>query len=342
MNQFQFIKTLIRKTIASAGTALGLYQSKFRRWSSSGQSVILMYHRIVSPESVSGYLEPGMYVRPEIFALHCRVLKQYFEVVPLSALFSGSSQNSGKPRCAITFDDGWLDFLENAFPILETNKFHSTVYLPTNFVGTKNVFWTDRCSDIIKKLFEQTIIPEYSGSNTLIKDIIRLKGDFPTVVDTVIKMLKPLQLDEINATLTEISKFNGSAQLYDRSFLSWDEVRYLKNSNLVNFGSHTANHLILTTESDQSIINELNISKERLISESAVELDDIPFCYPNGGYSTHIASLVKDTGYSNAVTTIDGWNSYKSDKFSLKRVGIHQDMTSNSALMMARIATNSE
>lgn len=342
MNRSQLLKTFVKKIIASAGTALGVYQSRFRHRSLSGKSLILMYHRIVSPELTSRYVEPGMYVRPETFALHCQLLKRYFDVVPLSELFGSDSQESSKPRCAITFDDGWVDFLENAFPILKANNLHSTVYLPTNYIGTPNIFWTDRCSEILKLLFTKITLPEYRGSNTLVRKIFELKGDFTIIVDTVIKMLKPLQLVEINDILTEISTCCGNSEPNDRVFLSWDEVRYLKKSNLVCFGSHTANHLILTTESDQVIIEELKRSKEKLIDEKVAGHDMILFCYPNGGYTSHIASLVKDAGYLNAVTTTDGWNSDKSDSFSLKRVGMHQDMTSNNALIMARLATNLE
>jgi len=78
-------------------------------------------------------------------------------------------------------------------------------------------------------------------------------------------------------------------------------------------------------------------SRERLIAEQAVNSSFIPFCYPNGNYNQKIAKMVKDAGYSLAVTTKKGWNTAVSDPFELKRVSIHQDMTATEAMLGCRI-----
>ena len=36
---------------------------------------------------------------------------------------------------ALTFDDGYRDLYNNALPVLKNNKFKSTVFLPTGYVG---------------------------------------------------------------------------------------------------------------------------------------------------------------------------------------------------------------
>jgi hypothetical protein len=51
-----------------------------------------------------------------------------------------------------------------------------------------------------------------------------------------------------------------------------------------------------------------------------------------------IVNMVREAGYGAAVTTMRGWNPHKADPFILKRVGIHQDMTSNTAMLGCRIA----
>jgi len=51
-----------------------------------------------------------------------------------------------------------------------------------------------------------------------------------------------------------------------------------------------------------------------------------------------IARMVKYAGYSIAVTTKKGWNNARPDSFTLRRIGIHQDMTSTVPLFAARIA----
>jgi hypothetical protein len=64
-----------------------------------------------------------------------------------------------------------------------------------------------------------------------------------------------------------------------------------------------------------------------------------PFAYPNGNYTDEIMQLVKQHGYSLAVTTRKGWIGYSDGEkaFKLNRIGIHQDMTSTGALFASRI-----
>jgi len=71
--------------------------------------------------------------------------------------------------------------------------------------------------------------------------------------------------------------------------------------------------------------------------ERIVYLSVIPFCYPNGNYTGRIAALVRDAGYHVSVTTNHGWNRRNADPFQLRRIGIHQDMTSTTAMFGCRV-----
>lgn len=88
---------------------------------------------------------------------------------------------------------------------------------------------------------------------------------------------------------------------------------------------------------EPEIRDELANSRKRLISEKAVDPVFIPFSYPNGNYTDRIAKMVRDAGYDLAVTTENGWNHNRSDLFALKRISIHQDMTSTEAMLGCRI-----
>ncbi|NLD94792.1 MAG: polysaccharide deacetylase family protein [Fibrobacter sp.] len=329
---------IVRKTIAGAKCKLGVYQSQYKRLGKSGNSVILMYHRIIAPESFAEHVEPGMYVRPETFSMHCSVLRHYFDVVPLSEIISSKDILSSKPRCAITFDDGWADFYQNAFPILKAAHLPSTVYLPTNFIGTDMQFWTDTCAAILKKICHEKPELPYQGTSPVIREILQIKGDYISCVDSVIKMLKPYSTGEIKKILDELAQYAGCSHTSLQTFMTWNEVKTCLDSGLVAFGSHTVNHLILTAESRQTVHDELRISKEKLIKEQVADPSDISFCYPNGGYSQEITQMVKMAGYSSAVTTKTGWNSAMSERYNLRRIGMHQDMTSTRSLIMARLA----
>jgi peptidoglycan/xylan/chitin deacetylase (PgdA/CDA1 family) len=137
----------------------------------------------------------------------------------------------------------------------------------------------------------------------------------------------------------ELEKSYGlSSHISERAFLNWEEVKEMHGSGLVSFGSHTADHQILTTLDENKIRKELSASKKKLIDERVVDPNTICFCYPNGNFNEKIAMLVKEGGYSFAVTTKTGWNSFTENNFTLKRIGVHQDMASTKAMFLARIA----
>jgi len=85
------------------------------------------------------------------------------------------------------------------------------------------------------------------------------------------------------------------------------------------------------------IHDELVESRKGLLSEQGVGPSFITFCYPNANYNDKIVSTVQNTGYSLAATTKNGWSHARSDPFTLRQIGIHQDMASTEAMLGCRI-----
>jgi len=324
-----------------------------------------MYHRVL-PEGERDGVQAGMYVKPESFEAHLIYLKKHFKIISLSELFTylpsppfRKGEKNQKPWCILTFDDGWYDFYEYAFPILKKFEAPATVFLSTDFIGTNKWFWTDRLINLLLHKqkagsMEQGIKDKGLGkerkkqgeedkeqlrsSKGVVNQIENLKGPYESRMEKAIQILKPYRDEEIEEILSELSsRWSLIPDPQERPFLSWEEVREMAQSGLITFGSHTASHRILTTLGDDEIRDELMQSKDRLISEKVIDPSFIPFCYPNGNYNEKIVKMVKEAGYSLAVTTDNGWNTFGSDPFTLKRIGIHQDMASSEAMFGCRI-----
>lgn len=304
-----------------------------------------MYHRVIPSHEVKQGVQAGMYVEPETFKTHLCFLRKYFEIVPLSEISCHFKANHGssnnKPLCALTFDDGWHDFYENAYPMLKSYGVPATVFLPTDFIGTRDWFWTDRLGYLFAKKENCTSLPKPNrpSGNHAVNQLEALKGSQESRLEAAIAMLKGYHKDEISKVLSELSvRWELDPGPPGRAFFSWEETREMAQSGLIAFGSHTASHQILTTLSDEEVQDELLRSKERLIAEKVADDSFIPFCYPNGSYNENIARMVKEAGYSLAVIIGKGWNHANSDPFTLRRIGIHQDMTSTEAMFGCRIA----
>lgn len=301
-----------------------------------------MYHRVLPEGSTKNRIQPGMYVQNDTFEQHLIFLKNIFEIVSLEQLMKdvGCSWRGSKPLCALTFDDGWLDFFSHAFPVLKTHQVPATVFLPTNYIGTDKWFWTDRLGHI---LHNKSLKSEQMNSFTyhpLTLNILKSSGTIGSRLEKAIALLKEYKYEEIYNILSELEEcLTEKPEQVGRAFLNWMEVHKMAESGLVYFGSHTANHHILDTLPDDEIREELYKSRDFLLNQKVVSPEFIPFCYPNGNFDHNIAMLVKDAGYSLAVSTNSGWIGKKDDLFALKRIPVHDDITSTVALFACRLAT---
>lgn len=112
-----------------------------------------MYHNIGRPPE--GAKLPGLYVSPKSFRLQMKYLKGLgFNVVPLDevvAFINGKSKV--KRPVALTFDDGFQDFHDNAWPVLKPLGFPATVFVVTGCAGEDNQ-WDYEYLNVRKKLLD--------------------------------------------------------------------------------------------------------------------------------------------------------------------------------------------
>ena len=86
-------------------------------------------------------------------------------------------------------------------------------------------------------------------------------------------------------------------------FLNAEEIIEMSGHN-IDFGSHTVNHSILTTESGETVRYELETSKAFLEELLKKEVDML--AYPNGNHSSEVIDIARQCGYRIACTTIEG------------------------------------
>jgi peptidoglycan/xylan/chitin deacetylase (PgdA/CDA1 family) len=107
--------------------ALGVYRQIAPRGASS-RTVVLCYHSIHSKTSFAS-------AAPDLFAQHLIWLKQHCTIVPFSQVLTAVSGNGERRPCvAITFDDGYVDNYECAFPLLQRYEVPATFFLTVGFM----------------------------------------------------------------------------------------------------------------------------------------------------------------------------------------------------------------
>jgi peptidoglycan/xylan/chitin deacetylase (PgdA/CDA1 family) len=298
-----------------------------------------------SPEDRHELRCPGRNGCRARYILHLQYLRKHFDIIPLSALASLQKIETrgpqNRPQCVLTFDDGWRDFYNYAYPILKKHEAPATVFLPTDFIGTDRWFWTDRVGFLLEHVtqFRDGAKCMFSSTDHFLKDLVRISGSQETRLEKAIALLKPQGIEKIEQVLSELSDALGESSIpTGRAFLSWEEVQEMLGSGLVCFGSHTAGHALLTNLSEEQVRQELKTSMNVLIGHEVVDPDFVSFSYPNGNVSERLSELVREAGYHLAVTTQYGWHRQGGDPYTIRRISIHQDITSTEAMFAARIA----
>ena len=88
------------------------------------------------------------------------------------------------------------------------------------------------------------------------------------------------------------------------AYLNWDQVRQLDQSGLITIGSHTIDHPDLATMSADQQSYEIIQGKAQLEAQLGHAVHS--FAYPYGSYNATTLSLVRQAGFTTAVTTLPG------------------------------------
>lgn len=304
--------------------------------------IILTYHRILPKDHPARLSEqPGMVTSPEALQNHVRCMKTLGAVpTHLDEWLSKRSKGDKLPKLAValTFDDGWRDNYQYAYPVLKAEEVPATVFLVSRFVDTDRTFWPEQVLQLLtteaipnKRTELEWLIPYLPGQRETMAPLSLLDAD------EVVSKLKELDDQTIVQKLaashsTETTPTSGSKV---RSILNSDELHEMASDGLVRYGAHTQNHFRLNR------LNSLPQIKQEIVDclgdlqplgQAAVPI----FCYPNGDITDTGEDLVEQH-YQAACTTKTGWNPSDRDAYDLHRFNLHDGNSDSTRMLLATI-----
>jgi len=327
----------------------GLYSvSGLARFRHRGCVIVLTYHRVVPQEVVvRQHIQPGMYMLEETFAAHIAYLREHFTILSLEELLDLWRTNqfkSDRSYCVVTFDDGWRDNYQFAFPILRRYAVPATIFLATDFIGTMRWFWPDRMMLVLERARAQTssstirdevsaMLAETVGVRQSADDgnFLFVSSGKPIDVGAIIELCKEVAVDEIEDLIDRLGRVLCLDVPSERVLLDWTEVSEMAAQG-VAFGSHSCSHRILTNISLSEVGRELIESRNAMVQHGVTPSS--AFCYPNGNFNPGIQELVRKSGYRAAVGCEIGLEGHRPDDlYALKRVSLHEDSSSSDSLL---------
>ncbi len=263
--------------------------------------VVLMYHGVMSDEST---VDSGdwLQIKAHEFRAQMAWLKKHYDVCTLESILKDQTTPVSKPRAVITFDDGYANNYQYAFPILKEFELPATIFITTGMVDSNKLFWWD-------KVYLAT----------------RGKMSFDTrrAFEERCKQLKPRALEDYIDH--EFLPSQGITQFSDEAYeayrpLTHHELSKLAESDLITLGSHTHNHEILTQLSDKQV----NETVRQSITELTPFIGNVKFfAAPNGYYKPHHLKIFKKAGFKAAVNTERGiYLPFTFNPYEIPRIGI--------------------
>lgn len=147
--------------LGAAVEALGGWPAFDARF--SRRLAILMYHRVGLPRAGT---YPDLTVSPEAFERHLAALERrgYQSITPTDYLAWRLGESELPERAVmLTFDDGYADIAENAFPVLSRYGFRSCVFVVTGRVGGTNTWDQELGSASLRLLRRQEMLDAQDG-----------------------------------------------------------------------------------------------------------------------------------------------------------------------------------
>jgi peptidoglycan/xylan/chitin deacetylase (PgdA/CDA1 family) len=310
-------KQKIANPIINATSRLGFLDaySILKRYFGS-QIVILTYHR-VGPNNNAWLLPP---TSASDFEKQMKYLTKAHKIMPLNKLAEVIREGKSLEEkiAVVTFDDGYKDSHLYAFPILKKYNIPATIFLITGHIDTGNLFWFDKIRYIILNTKMKRIELDDLGDFSLNSIDNKLKSMF--IIVEKLKRIPDEKKNNFVKKLTDICDVNIPSDLGREYILSWDEVKEMNECG-VDFGAHTVTHPILTRISSDQARFEILQSRKDIEKQLGQSVNT--FCYPNGtleDFNSEIIDIVKESGFTCAVTTLPTINPSKTNLYKLGRL----------------------
>jgi len=291
------------------------------------------YHRVGNRET-SPY-DPNVFsCDAENFERQIKLIQENFEIVGLNDLqdILLDSPHLKKPYAIITFDDGYLDNYDVAYPILKSFDVKAVFFVPINYISQRLVPWWDEIAWMVRN----TTLTTFKVDDD--KELKLAENDVIGNIKRVLLAFKEIDYRSIEASLTYMRKASNCYMRPDdepQLFMSWEQVREMSDNGM-DIGSHTFSHRILAHIGDEQ---NTEILSSKAYLEDKLAKPVLAISYPvgtEGTFDDQTIRLTEQGGYAFGFSFIPGVDSaVQENRFSLSRFAISYNQSNLSIKLMA-------
>jgi peptidoglycan/xylan/chitin deacetylase (PgdA/CDA1 family) len=291
---------------------------------------VLTYHRIFDIDGRFPFDEDLVSASSKDFDYQLSYLAGHFNVINFKMLAGVLAGDGRLPSNAliITFDDGYIDNYEVAYPVLRRHGLTAVMFATAGFIGRRRLFWWDKIAYIVKHAERGVIAIEEPLALEMRLD------DYPTrqaAARALIKRAKTMPDERKERLITELAERLGVTldEEQHQNTMNWDQLRELSRAG-IEIGAHSVNHPIFSNVDTERLRTE--VSEAKAMIEHELQEPIISFGSPGRGvldpheqarFKTTLRGIVAGSGYS--FSTMYNWGlNYERDfdPYGIKRIGI--------------------
>ncbi|SFC88764.1 Polysaccharide deacetylase [Bosea sp. CRIB-10] len=313
------------------------------RWGrglAQGKGAILTLHHVRPAPAAAGFRPNGLLeITPDFLDRVLTLIRaEGYDIVSLDeALARLADPKPGRFFVALTFDDGYRDNLDHAWPVLAKHSVPWTLYVVRGFAERTARLWWLELEEAIRALPRIALdLPDGRFAAPAGTDAEKLAA-----FDRLYWRLRKGPEAILLSAISDLGRQAGidPVALVERECLPTETLRSLAGAPGVTIGAHTLNHPILAKHSEEVARREIVESKAWL--EDVLEAPIRHFAYPvgdPGSAGPREFALAKEAGFASAVTTRPGhlFAEHAAHLHALPRIslnGLHQSEAALRALL---------
>ena len=273
-----------------------------------GCGAVFMMHHVRPPRTDDFQPNAHLEITPGFLRLAVeRIRANGYEIISLDEAVDLLKSGYGHHRYAVlTFDDGYRDNLEVAYPILKELQAPFTVFVTTGLIERTTELWWLALERIIAENEEVVFTQAGEQSGIACSSTAEKNACFEHIVDYL--TLEVGELDQRKIVRALSDKYGVDlVKLADDLMMTWDEIRELASDPLVTIGAHTHSHFALARLDSSSA--RADVTKGMKLLERELGRRQKHFAYPYGkshAISLRDADILRDIGFASSVTTLPG------------------------------------
>jgi len=265
---------------------------------------MIMYHGIRHEHDDNPWATPVGRFREQV-----QYIKKHFVPLTVSDLLRQIDSDGSYPKnsVVITIDDAYENFVHIALPVLQELNVPATVFVVAGLVEESSWIWTDKVIYLLRTRDSSSGRPGQPET----EDVLAKLKSLPTKE-------RNQQIDSMAQELRIPIPVETPARY---RLMSWDQCRAVQKTGLVQLGSHTLTHPIMSHLSDEESQQEIYRSKSLL--QERLDTEITTFSYPNGqrhDFRQNQQSMIHEAGYECALAAHFGYIVESANRYALPRL----------------------